>query len=70
MSRVPEVMAVVRGCRETAGRNVMVAFNIMDETDVMHGHADLVVKEGGSCVVSAASRRWSWRGRVDCTDCD
>jgi ribulose-bisphosphate carboxylase large chain len=34
----------------------MVAFNITDETDAMRRHADLVQREGGSCVM--ASLNW------------
>src|SRR3546814_19485195 len=30
----------------------MVAFNITDETDTMRRHADLVEREGGSCVMA------------------
>lgn len=54
--RIPAVMAVVRAYREATGRNVMVAFNITDETDAMRRHADLVEEEGGSCVM--ASLNW------------
>ena len=34
----------------------MVAFNITDETDAMRRHADLVAREGGTCVM--ASLNW------------
>ena len=34
----------------------MVAFNISDEVDAMRRHADLVAREGGSCVM--ASLNW------------
>ncbi|WP_157014700.1 ribulose-bisphosphate carboxylase large subunit family protein [Mesorhizobium xinjiangense] len=54
--RVPAVMARVRAFRDRTGRNVMVAFNITDETDAMRHHADLVEKEGGTCVM--ASLNW------------
>jgi ribulose-bisphosphate carboxylase large chain len=54
--RVPAVMAVVRAHRERTGRHVMVAFNVTDETDAMRRHADLVEREGGSCVM--ASLNW------------
>lgn len=54
--RVPAVMAVVRTHRERTGKHVMVAFNITDETDAMKRHADLVEREGGSCVM--ASLNW------------
>ncbi|MGQ9366982.1 RuBisCO large subunit C-terminal-like domain-containing protein [Azospirillum sp. ST 5-10] len=54
--RVPAVMAKVRAHRDRTGRDVMVAFNITDETDAMRRHADLVEREGGSCVM--ASLNW------------
>ena len=54
--RVPAVMAKVRAHREKTGKHVMVAFNITDETDAMRRHADLVEREGGSCVM--ASLNW------------
>ena len=54
--RVPAVMKVVRTHRERTGRQVMVAFNISDETDAMLRHAELVEREGGSCVM--ASLNW------------
>jgi ribulose-bisphosphate carboxylase large chain len=49
--RVPAVMARVRAHRERTGKHVMVAFNISDETDAMRRHAELVQREGGSCVM-------------------
>ena len=49
--RIPAVMAVVRAHRERTGKQVMVAFNITDEMDAMRRHADLVAREGGSCVM-------------------
>jgi ribulose-bisphosphate carboxylase large chain len=54
--RVPAVMAVVRAHQQRTGKHVMVAFNITDETDAMRRHADLVEREGGSCVM--ASLNW------------
>lgn len=54
--RVPAVMAAVRRHEDRAGKKVMVAFNITDETDAMRRHADLVAREGGSCVM--ASLNW------------
>ncbi|MCV0395965.1 MAG: ribulose 1,5-bisphosphate carboxylase [Rhizobiaceae bacterium] len=54
--RVPAVMARIRAHRERAGRDVMMAFNITDETDAMRRHAELVEREGGSCVM--ASLNW------------
>lgn len=54
--RVPAVMAVVREHQQRTGKHVMVAFNITDEVDAMRRHADLVLREGGSCVM--ASLNW------------
>ena len=54
--RIPAVMAVVRAHQQRTGKHVMVAFNITDETDAMKRHADLVEREGGSCVM--ASLNW------------
>lgn len=54
--RVPAVMAAVRRHADRTGKQVMVAFNITDETDAMRRHADLVAREGGSCVM--ASLNW------------
>jgi len=55
-ARVRAVMHEVRRYRERSGRNVMVAFNITDDLDAMRGHADLVEREGGACVM--ASINW------------
>jgi ribulose-bisphosphate carboxylase large chain len=55
-ARVPAVMAVVRAHQQRTGKRVMVAFNITDEVDAMRRHADLVQREGGSCVM--ASLNW------------
>ncbi|PWC34081.1 ribulose-bisphosphate carboxylase large subunit family protein [Azospirillum sp. TSO35-2] len=49
--RVPAVMDRVRRHQDRTGKHVMVAFNITDETDAMRRHADLVEREGGSCVM-------------------
>lgn len=54
--RVRAVMAEVRAYRDRSGKNVMIAFNITDEVDAMRRHADLVEREGGSCVM--ASINW------------
>lgn len=51
--RVPAVMRVVREHQERTGKSVMVAFNITDETDAMLRHAELVEREGGSCVMAS-----------------
>jgi ribulose-bisphosphate carboxylase large chain len=55
-TRIPAVMAAVRRHQDRTGKHVMVAFNITDETDAMRRHADLVAREGGSCVM--ASLNW------------
>ena len=54
--RIPAVMAAVRRHQDRTGKHVMVAFNITDETDAMRRHAELVAREGGSCVM--ASLNW------------
>ncbi|WP_342065861.1 ribulose-bisphosphate carboxylase large subunit family protein [Achromobacter kerstersii] len=54
--RVAAVMAVVRAHRDRTGRQVMVAFNISDETDAMRRHAELIEREEGTCVM--ASLNW------------
>jgi ribulose-bisphosphate carboxylase large chain len=55
-TRIPAVMSAVRRYQDRTGKHVMVAFNITDETDAMRRHADLVAREGGSCVM--ASLNW------------
>ncbi len=50
--RIPAVMAAVRRAEDHLGRRVMIAFNITDETDAMRRHADLVAREGGTCVMA------------------
>jgi len=52
-ARVPAVMRVVREHAERTGKRVMIAFNITDETDAMRRHADLVLREGGTCVMAS-----------------
>jgi ribulose-bisphosphate carboxylase large chain len=54
--RIPAVMDRVRRHQDRTGKHVMVAFNITDETDAMRRHADLVAREGGTCVM--ASLNW------------
>jgi ribulose-bisphosphate carboxylase large chain len=49
--RVKSVMKRVRAHQDKTGKHVMVAFNITDETDAMRRHADLVLREAGSCVM-------------------
>ena len=55
-ARIPAVMAKIRAYRDRSGRDVMMAFNITDETDAMRRHAELVEREGGNCVM--ASLNW------------
>lgn len=54
--RIPAVMDRIRRYRERSGRDVMMAFNISDETDAMKRHADLIRAEQGSCVM--VSMNW------------
>lgn len=49
--RVPAVMNVLRAHAERTGRMPMYAFNISDDFDAMRRHADLVEREGGTCVM-------------------
>ena len=49
--RVPAVMDAVRRHRDRTGKAVMMAFNITDETEAMKRHADLVEREGGTCLM-------------------
>lgn len=61
--RVPKVMAVVRRHQDKTGKAVMVAFNITDETDAMRHHADMVAREGGSCIM--VSLNWCGLSAVE-----
>lgn len=56
-SRVKAVMQVVRRHADRTGKRVMIAFNISDDIDAMRRHHDLVVAEGGTCVM--ASVNWT-----------
>jgi len=56
-ARVKAVMKVVNRHADRMGRKVMVAFNISDDIDAMRRHHDLVVAEGGTCVM--ASINWT-----------
>lgn len=56
-ARVKAVMAVVNRHADRMGRKVMVAFNISDDADAMRRHHDLVLAEGGTCVM--ASVNWT-----------
>lgn len=49
--RVRSVMRVIRDYTDRTGRKVMYAFNISDESDEMKRHHDLVLAEGGNCVM-------------------
>jgi ribulose-bisphosphate carboxylase large chain len=55
-ARVKAVMDRVRRWQDKSGKRVMVAFNITDEHEAMQRHAELVAKEGGTCVM--ASLNW------------
>ena len=52
-ARVRAVMAVVREHAERSGRKVMVAFNLTGEVDEMRARHDLVLAEGGTCVMAS-----------------
>ncbi|MCC9623953.1 ribulose-bisphosphate carboxylase large subunit family protein [Thalassospira sp. MA62] len=54
--RIPAVMDRVRRYRDKTGRDVMIAFNITDETDAMRRHAELIEREEGSCAM--VSMNW------------
>lgn len=60
--RVPAVMACIRRHEDRTGQKVMMAFNISDELDAMRRHAELVEREGGSCVM--VSLNWCGLGGV------
>lgn len=49
--RVRAVMRIVREAAERSGRKAMVAFNLTGEIDEMRRRHDLVLAEGGSCVM-------------------
>jgi ribulose-bisphosphate carboxylase large chain len=57
-ARVKAVMKVVNRHAHRMGRKVMFAFNISDDIDAMRRHHDLVVKEGGTCVMVSVN----WTG--------
>ena len=56
-ARVKAVMKVINRHADRMGRKVMYAFNISDDIDAMRRHHDLVVREGGTCVM--ASVNWT-----------
>lgn len=49
--RVRAVMRVVRDAAERSGRQAMVAFNLTGDLDRMRRRHDLVLAEGGTCVM-------------------
>jgi ribulose-bisphosphate carboxylase large chain len=49
--RIKAVMNQVRRWQDRTGKHVMIAFNITDEHEAMRRHAELVAREGGSCVM-------------------
>ncbi len=51
--RVRAVMRVVRAGEQRHGKKVMVAFNLTGELDEMRRRHDLVLQEGGSCVMAS-----------------
>jgi ribulose-bisphosphate carboxylase large chain len=57
-ARVKSIMKVVNRHADRMGRKVMIAFNISDDIDAMRRHHDLVVKEGGTCVMVSVN----WTG--------
>ncbi|MFO1069145.1 MAG: ribulose-bisphosphate carboxylase large subunit family protein [Geminicoccaceae bacterium] len=57
-ARVKAVMAVVNRHADRLGRKVMVAFNISDDIDAMRRHHDLVLREGGTCIMVSVN----WTG--------
>jgi ribulose-bisphosphate carboxylase large chain len=51
--RVRAVMRVVRDGQQRTGKKVMVAFNLTGELDEMKRRHDLVLAEGGTCVMAS-----------------
>jgi ribulose-bisphosphate carboxylase large chain len=58
--RVAAVMAVIRAHAERSGRKPMFAFNITGEIDEMLARHDIVLREGGTCVMVSLN----WVGTV------
>lgn len=56
--RIRAVMAAIRRHRDNTGKAVMMAFHISDEHEAMLRHAELVQREGGSCVMTSLN----WTG--------
>jgi ribulose-bisphosphate carboxylase large chain len=53
--RVRAVMRVINDHAERSGRKVMYAFNLTGEVDDMRRRHDLVLAEGGTCVMASAN---------------
>lgn len=53
--RVRAVMRVVNAHAERSGQKVMYAFNLTGEVDEMRRRHDLVLAEGGTCVMASAN---------------
>ncbi|RJE83956.1 ribulose 1,5-bisphosphate carboxylase [Paenibacillus sp. 1011MAR3C5] len=53
--RVKTVMEQIERAADRTGRKLMYAFNITGDIDEMKRHHDLVVKEGGTCVMVAVN---------------
>ena len=53
--RVRAVMRVIRAHADRSGRKVMYAFNLTGEVDEMRRRHDLVLAEGGTCVMASAN---------------
>ena len=53
--RVRAVMAVINAHAERTGKKVMYAFNLTGEVDQMRARHDLVLAQGGTCVMASAN---------------
>jgi len=60
--RIKAVMGKVRDFRQRTGRDILVAFNISDETDAMKRHAELIQAEGGNSAM--VSLNWCGLGAL------
>ncbi|WP_238366170.1 ribulose-bisphosphate carboxylase large subunit family protein [Mesobacterium pallidum] len=54
-ARVRAVMNAVHRAADKTGRKVMVAFNLTGEVDEMRARHDLVLAEGGTCVMASVN---------------
>jgi ribulose 1,5-bisphosphate carboxylase large subunit-like protein len=63
--RVRAVMRVVNEHAERTGKKVMVAFNLTGDLDQMRRRHDLVLAEGGTCVMAVLNSI----GLVGCRNC-